>query len=326
MSREYLRKEEVLTLWGQIVDSFCSQAQASVLASGIGQAMALAQDNAENIVLHDGRISDLESCFDGSAVKLALKSNQFTTARTLWGQSFDGTANVSGKINDTGDILPDADSTRSIGYTNNKYQEIAVNAVLTNKNTGMYFHASQGTARFTWFDSTSNTSDSHKLMWLSSAGDLALKHNMEAEGGVSGGGIADLAIIGGIYPYKMKIYTTGQVSAYTLLTDDVPTYDAINNSSDITISVPTLNENTPLGIMHTLRITRGSGSAITVNLPRTSGASLSVIRPANSITVNANTTTFLRYFYTRQWIAQAYIWQYQVNFVGYESGYISTSN
>ena len=54
----------------------------------------------------------------------ASYANQLTTSRTLWGQSFDGTANVSGSLSDTGNITPSANNTFSIGASGNQFASL----------------------------------------------------------------------------------------------------------------------------------------------------------------------------------------------------------
>lgn len=73
MAEDYLRKQEIATLWAQIVANFCTGPQAAVLAGGIGQATAMAQDNSRMLVLQDGRITDLESYFTGDVANNADK-------------------------------------------------------------------------------------------------------------------------------------------------------------------------------------------------------------------------------------------------------------
>lgn len=54
----------------------------------------------------------------------ASYANQLATSRTLWGQSFDGTANVSGSLSDTGNITPSANNTFSIGASGNQFASL----------------------------------------------------------------------------------------------------------------------------------------------------------------------------------------------------------
>lgn len=52
----------------------------------------------------------------------ATKADRLTNARTLWGKSFNGTANISGDISSTGNITPSANGSSSIGSTSLKYR------------------------------------------------------------------------------------------------------------------------------------------------------------------------------------------------------------
>jgi hypothetical protein len=65
----------------------------------------------------------------GSGGPAAAEADKLTTARTLWGQSFDGTANVTGSMTLGGNIVPDADGTRNLGSSatrwNNLYSDNA---------------------------------------------------------------------------------------------------------------------------------------------------------------------------------------------------------
>ena len=54
----------------------------------------------------------------------ASSATKLLTARTLWGQSFDGSANVSGNISNTGHITPAATNTYSIGTNSVQYRNV----------------------------------------------------------------------------------------------------------------------------------------------------------------------------------------------------------
>lgn len=54
----------------------------------------------------------------------ASSATKLQTARSLWGQSFDGTANVSGNISSTGNITPSTDSTYDIGTSTKQYRYV----------------------------------------------------------------------------------------------------------------------------------------------------------------------------------------------------------
>lgn len=73
------------------------------------------------------------------------------TARTLWGQSFDGTGNVSGQMSSVGNILSLTTDTYTIGSTTNKWKNIYANsatldggATCGGSSTGAYIGSAAG--------------------------------------------------------------------------------------------------------------------------------------------------------------------------------------
>ena len=78
MSKKYVRKESLVTIWGQVVDAL--QQCTFPLASGLGTALSIAQSNSQSLTLHDARLVDLESYFEGSSVKEALHAASATKA------------------------------------------------------------------------------------------------------------------------------------------------------------------------------------------------------------------------------------------------------
>ena len=66
----------------------------------------------------------------GSATKLA-------NARTIWGQSFDGTGNVSGSLSGTGNITPDSAATRTIGTNDLDFRGAYFNWICAKRNTNL---------------------------------------------------------------------------------------------------------------------------------------------------------------------------------------------
>lgn len=78
----------------------------------------------------------------------ASSATKLQTARSLWGQSFDGTANVSGNISSTGNITPSAGGTYNIGTKANYYERIYGRYIDTND--GYYLRlCAGGTERMT---------------------------------------------------------------------------------------------------------------------------------------------------------------------------------
>ena len=72
------------------------------------------------------------------------KANQLATARTLWGQSFNGSANVSGAISSTGDITPSATATSTLGSASLKYKEVHVSNSVNVGSGAINYNATTG--------------------------------------------------------------------------------------------------------------------------------------------------------------------------------------
>lgn len=72
------------------------------------------------------------------------KANQLATARTLWGQSFSGLANVSGAISSTGNITPSANATSTLGSASLKYKEVHVSNSVNVGSGAINYNATTG--------------------------------------------------------------------------------------------------------------------------------------------------------------------------------------
>ena len=88
-----------------------------------------------NTPIHSGNIGSQSV---DSATKLA-------TARTIWGQSFDGSGNVSGAISNTGHITPSADTTYNIGASSNQYKYVYASWFGAKTGSALSFGANNGT-------------------------------------------------------------------------------------------------------------------------------------------------------------------------------------
>lgn len=76
-----------------------------------------------------------------SATKLA-------TARTIWGQSFDGSRNIYGTISNTYGILPNSDSAHDIGSATNQYRYVYASWFGAKTGAALSFGANNGTHIF----------------------------------------------------------------------------------------------------------------------------------------------------------------------------------
>ena len=60
--------------------------------------------------------------FTGDIVGNASSATKLQNSRTIWGQSFNGTANVSGNLTDVGSITPTTDNSHDIGTSSNQFR------------------------------------------------------------------------------------------------------------------------------------------------------------------------------------------------------------
>ena len=77
------------------------------------------------------------------------KANELATARTLWGQSFNGSANVSGTISSTGNITPSANATSTLGSASLKYKEVHVSNSVNVGTSAIQYNATTGCLEIT---------------------------------------------------------------------------------------------------------------------------------------------------------------------------------
>ena len=71
-----------------------------------------------------GNVTGNVSGSSGSSTGNAATATALETPRTLWGQTFDGTANVTGDIIDTGNVIPTTNLSSTIGTPDLKYSKI----------------------------------------------------------------------------------------------------------------------------------------------------------------------------------------------------------
>ena len=79
-----------------------------------------------------GNVTGNVSGSSGSSTGNAATATALQTPRTIWGQTFDGTSDVTGDIVDTGNILPTVSSTFDLGSSNTPYRTLYVDTVVGN--------------------------------------------------------------------------------------------------------------------------------------------------------------------------------------------------
>lgn len=104
------------------------------LWSGYGVQMAFGY-NANRVYIrnkyHNSNSSVWKSNWDSIALLTdnVASATKLQTARTIWGQSFNGTANISGNMTGVGTITPSADTTYNIGTASNQFRWIYANCI-----------------------------------------------------------------------------------------------------------------------------------------------------------------------------------------------------
>ena len=109
----------IINKWNEVVNFLANIAQTDTLSgiidgintsisNEVSRAKKAEGTNASNISANKTSITTLQGYFTSGSAKKAL---QLTTARNLWGQSFDGTNNIGGTI------LPSATHTYNLGST-----------------------------------------------------------------------------------------------------------------------------------------------------------------------------------------------------------------
>lgn len=287
----YPNKGGVQIIWNQIIANFTSQQQAAVITSGLSQVLSMTQDNYESILLIDGRVGDLESYFDGDT---ANKATKLATARTLWGRSFDGTANVTGDLENVGDIIPSGDKTKDIGSESHQFSYVYANRFLTSSGTGMRYCATTG--RHGWYNSYT-TDSAARLMELNTNGDLAVKRhlstggNVEASWGVAANGIASMEVntFEGLgYKRGFQYSTASLESSMTVSGGDDPTYDYWTNTTETTCVIQvnsTSAAESSYGVLRYVMIYNNKSTALTIYFFDQLGNGC--IGPADSVSIPA---------------------------------------
>jgi hypothetical protein len=130
----------------------------------------------------------------------ASSATKLLTARTLWGKSFDGTANIDGNISNTGHITPSATNTYSIGTNSVQYRNVWTRWVGGASGQTFSFGASDGYA--VYVDTSQNvgigvSSPAYKLDVNGTArvtdlyiGNIHITYDPDNGGLVIGGGLS----------------------------------------------------------------------------------------------------------------------------------------
>ena len=127
------------------------------------------------------------SCSGNSATATKLQ-----TARTIWGQSFDGSGNVSGAISNTGNITPSATKTSDLGSNTLSYRYVYTTWIGAPSSTALSFgaankvHLTINTSGDVGIGTTSPTSKLHVAGTGYFTSDISSASNIIAGGYIKG--------------------------------------------------------------------------------------------------------------------------------------------
>ncbi len=186
----------------------------------------------------------------------ASSATKLSSAKTLWGQSFDGSNNVSGNLSDVGNIIPSTTSTLNIGSSSLRFNLIYSKQLFTGNKTA-WNSSDQGIAvtgnsisihcttdnPTIYFSKGSSFTTNNYLLWdgstITSASALTTTARMKAAGGFcvsqispEGYGISLIENSAPLAPtYGMYFGPTATYGTHGTVTGDHAIYFSINNNA-----------------------------------------------------------------------------------------------
>lgn len=186
----------------------------------------------------------------------ASSATKLSSAKTLWGQSFDGSNNVSGNLSDVGNIIPSTTSTLNIGSSSLRFNLIYSKQLFTGNKTA-WNSSDQGIAvtgnsisihcttdnPTIYFSKGRSFTTNNYLLWdgstITSASALTTTARMKAAGGFcvsqtspKGYGISLIENSAPLAPtYGMYFGPTATYGTHGTVTGDHAIYFSINNNA-----------------------------------------------------------------------------------------------
>ena len=208
-----------VTLWGQTFDG-TNNVTGNI--SSVGNITPLT-NNASDIGEDNNHFANIyATTFHGALEGTATSATKLAPGKTLWGQLFDGTDNVSGALSDANGLTPTNSGTSDIGSDDKKYKDLYLS----------------GTASATTFigdltgiaDSAKKLKDSKELWGHSFNGTETISGSMKGVDGItpSSSGTSDIGSVDNKYK---DLYLSGSLHTGTLEATGDSTLKDIDASS-----------------------------------------------------------------------------------------------
>lgn len=135
--------------------NFDGTANITTASWGTARTLSLSGNASGSVSINGG--SNVTLSVSNSYATSCTYATQLSTARTLWGQSFNGTANVSGDMSNVSSIMPSTDNTNRIGSASNQWEGIYAGWISGGRNRNLILAAN----------------DSNKV-WILTNGDVGI--------------------------------------------------------------------------------------------------------------------------------------------------------
>jgi len=191
---DYLRKQEVLKLWGQIVDLFLSVHGGTLNNGSTNSPLTIKAGGTTTLHKNYSVITYLDNNSTAKGGQMGFyqdtpelrtwNGSSYSSWYTIYHTGNCNKSDVSWTCNNLtayGTIQPNSNLTQNIGTTSKSFADVYTAGVISTLNGGLRFGASNtsGSTRFSWYKDGSSYVSSNKLMELDKDSHLFLSNNSD---------------------------------------------------------------------------------------------------------------------------------------------------